>query len=114
MARLLREGLGARGLLHEEIGVEFAVVAGPHIRDGGANGPVHVGSTWNFIGGRTQSGQPLLNSECGNVWGYEGSTGDVDWSWDYHRMLNSFRRFPEVAGWLYTEHDEVINEWNGY
>ncbi|MGE5612431.1 MAG: glycoside hydrolase family 2 protein [Bacillota bacterium] len=72
------------------------------------------GSKWNFIGGRTQSDQPLLNSECGNVWGYEGSTGDVDWSWDYHKMMNEFRRHPKVCGWLYTEHHDVINEWNGY
>jgi hypothetical protein len=72
------------------------------------------GSTWNFIGGREQARQPLLNSECGNVWGYEGSTGDVDWSWDYHIMMNEFRRHPKVCGWLYTEHHDVINEWNGY
>jgi hypothetical protein len=72
------------------------------------------GSKWNFIGGRAQSGQPLLNSECGNVWGYQGSTGDVDWSWDYHIMMNEFRRHPKVCGWLYTEHHDVTNEWNGY
>jgi hypothetical protein len=48
------------------------------------------------------------------VWGYEGSTGDVDWSWDYHRAVNAFRRHPKLAGWLYTEHHDVINEWNGY
>lgn len=72
------------------------------------------GSGWNFIGGRKQARQPLLNSECGNVWGYEGSTGDVDWSWDYHIMMNEFRRQPKICGWLYTEHHDVINEWNGY
>jgi hypothetical protein len=72
------------------------------------------GSKWNFIGGRTQGSQPMFNSECGNVWGYEGSTGDVDWSWDYHIMMNEFRRHPKVSGWLYTEHHDVINEWNGY
>jgi hypothetical protein len=72
------------------------------------------GSKWNFIGGRTQGNQPLLNSECGNVWGYEGSSGDCDWSWDYHIMMNEFRRHPKVCGWLYTEHHDVINEWNGY
>ena len=72
------------------------------------------GSAWNFIGGRKQGRQPLLNSECGNVWGYEGSTGDVDWSWDYHEMINAFRARPEICGWLYTEHHDVINEWNGY
>lgn len=74
----------------------------------------HPGSTWNFIGGREQANQPLLNSECGNVWGYKGSTGDVDWSWDYHIMMDAFRRHPQVCGWLYTEHHDVINEWNGY
>lgn len=72
------------------------------------------GSDWNFVQGRLQGEQPLLNSECGNVWGYEGSTGDVDWSWDYHLMLNAFRRRLKIGGWLYTEHHDVINEWNGY
>ncbi|MEJ2504418.1 MAG: glycoside hydrolase family 2 TIM barrel-domain containing protein, partial [Gemmatimonadota bacterium] len=57
---------------------------------------------------------PNVNSEFGNVWGYEGSTGDVDYSWDYHRAVNAFRRHPAIAGWLYTEHHDVINEWNGY
>ena len=72
------------------------------------------GSGWNFVQGKKQDRQPNLNSECGNVWGYEGSTGDVDWSWDYHLMMNGFRRFPKICGWLYTEHHDVINEWNGY
>jgi hypothetical protein len=74
----------------------------------------HPGSTWNFEAGYKQDRQPVINSEFGNVWGYEGSTGDVDWSWDYHRAMNSFRRHPRIAGWLYTEHHDVINEWNGY
>ena len=74
----------------------------------------YPGSTWNYIGGHKQGNQPLLNSECGNVWGYEGSTGDVDWSWDYHIMMNQFRSHPKICGWLYTELHDVINEWNGY
>ncbi len=72
------------------------------------------GSTFHFEEGFEQGLQPNINSECGNVWGYEGSTGDVDWSWDYHRMINTFRMYPKIAGWLYTEHHDVINEWNGY
>jgi hypothetical protein len=72
------------------------------------------GSGWNYLGGRVQHGEPMLNSECGNVWGYTGSTGDVDWSFDYHAMIDAFRRHPKAAGWLYTEHHDVINEWNGY
>ncbi|MFL5581938.1 MAG: glycoside hydrolase family 2 protein [Gemmatimonadaceae bacterium] len=72
------------------------------------------GSGWNFEDPWTQGRQPMLNSEFGNVWGYEGSTGDVDWSWDYHMAVDAFRRHPKLAGWLYTEHHDVINEWNGY
>lgn len=72
------------------------------------------GSTWNYIDGHKQGREPMMNSECGNVWGYKGSTGDIDWSWDYHRMMDAFRRHPQVCGWLYTEHHDVINEWNGY
>jgi hypothetical protein len=74
----------------------------------------YPGSEWNYIGGRKQDDDPMFNSECGNVWGYKGSTGDVDWSWDYHIMMNEFRQHPLVCGWLYTEHHDVINEWNGY
>ena len=72
------------------------------------------GSPFHFEKGFKQGNQPNINSECGNVWGYDGSTGDVDWSWDYHRMINTFRKYPKVGGWLYTEHHDVINEWNGY
>ena len=72
------------------------------------------GSTHQYYKGFKQENQPFINSESGNVWGYKGSTGDIDWSYDYHRMINSFRKFPEIAGWLYTEHHDVINEWNGY
>ncbi len=72
------------------------------------------GSKANYIGGFVQGNEPMFNSECGNVWGYKGSTGDCDWSWDYHMMINAFRRHLQCAGWLYTEHHDVINEWNGY
>jgi hypothetical protein len=74
----------------------------------------YQGSSFHYEEGYTQGPEPNINSECGNVWGYQGSTGDVDWSWDYHRMINSFRTHPKVTGWLYTEHHDVINEWNGY
>ncbi len=72
------------------------------------------GSPWNFERGFVQGRQPMMNSEFGNVWGYAGSSGDVDWSWDYHMAVDAFRRYPKLAGWLYTEHHDVINEWNGY
>ena len=78
------------------------------------NDNTFVGSKFHYENGYLQTDVPNINSECGNVWGYEGSTGDVDWSWDYHRMINTFRKYPKIAGWLYTEHHDVINEWNGY
>jgi hypothetical protein len=74
----------------------------------------YSGSTWNFEKGYQQGAQPMINSEFGNVWGYQGSTGDVDYTFDYHKALNAFRNHPKLAGWLYTEHYDVINEWNGY
>ena len=72
------------------------------------------GSSKNYIGGRVQRDEPMMNSECGNVWGYAGSTGDCDFTWDYHLMINAFRRHLKCGGWLYTEHHDVVNEWNGY
>ena len=73
-----------------------------------------VGSEHNYKKGYRQRGDPMMNSECGNVWGYAGSTGDCDYSWDYHLMMNAFRRHLKCTGWLYTEHHDVVNEWNGY
>ncbi|MFN8344447.1 MAG: glycoside hydrolase family 2 TIM barrel-domain containing protein [Spirosomataceae bacterium] len=84
-----------------------------HLKNLTAN--TYEGSTFHFEKGYKQGkNQPNINSEFGNVWGYEGSSGDVDWTWDYHRSMNAFRKYPLVAGWLYTEHHDVINEWNGY
>ncbi|MBO7721923.1 MAG: glycoside hydrolase family 2 [Kiritimatiellae bacterium] len=74
----------------------------------------YAGSKRNFVTGQFQHGEPMMNSECGNVWGYAGSTGDCDFSWDYHLMINAFRRHLKCTGWLYTEHHDVCNEWNGY
>lgn len=74
----------------------------------------YPGSPFNFTEGNFQTDAPMINSECGDVWGYNGSAGDCDFTWDYHIMIDAFRRNPKCAGWLYTEHHDVINEWNGY
>ena len=29
-------------------------------------------------------------------------------------MMNEFRKMPKIAGFLFTEFHDVINEWNGY
>ena len=78
------------------------------------DGGTYPGTEFNFIGGNVAGDQPMINSECGNVWGYRRSAGDSDYTWDYHEMMNAFHRHPKVGGWLYTEHHDVINEWNGY
>jgi hypothetical protein len=74
----------------------------------------YPGSAYNYIGGNVQGTEPMLNSECGAVWGYSGSTGDIDITWEYHIMMNEFRKRPKIAGYLFTEFHDVINEWNGY
>jgi hypothetical protein len=74
----------------------------------------YPGSSFNYIGGNVQGNEPMFNSECGAVWGYEGSTGDIDITWEYHIMMNEFRKRPKIAGFLFTEFHDVINEWNGY
>ncbi len=74
----------------------------------------YPGSSFNYIGDNKQGNQPMLNSECGAVWGYSGSTGDIDITWEYHIMMNEFRKRPKIAGFLFTEFHDVINEWNGY
>ncbi len=72
------------------------------------------GSSFNYIGKNVQTDVPMFNSECGAVWGYNGSTGDIDITWEYHIMMNEFRKRPKIAGFLFTEFHDVINEWNGY
>jgi len=74
----------------------------------------YPGSNHNYIGENVQGNQPMFNSECGAVWGYSGSTGDIDITWEYHIMMNEFRKRPQIAGFLFTEFHDVINEWNGY
>jgi hypothetical protein len=74
----------------------------------------YPGSGWNYIGENVQGDEPMFNSECGAVWGYDGSTGDIDITWEYHIMMNEFRKRPKIAGFLFTEFHDVINEWNGY
>ncbi|MCI3920898.1 beta galactosidase jelly roll domain-containing protein [Paenibacillus sp. TRM 82003] len=74
----------------------------------------HPGSTFNYIGGHEQSDAPLMNSECGNVWGIENGAGDSDLAWHYRYMLNEFRRHDKMNGFVFTEFKDVVNEFNGY
>ena len=72
------------------------------------------GSTFNYIGGHVQTAAPLMNSECGNVWGIEGGAGDSDLAWHYRYMLNEFRKHDKLCGFIFTEFRDVTNEFNGY
>ncbi|MEK5280414.1 MULTISPECIES: glycoside hydrolase family 2 protein [Paenibacillus] len=72
------------------------------------------GSEFNCIGGNVQSDAPLMNSECGNVWGIEGGAGDSDLAWHYRYMMNEFRRHDKLCGFVFTEFRDVTNEFNGY
>ncbi|NHN33055.1 glycoside hydrolase family 2 protein [Paenibacillus agricola] len=74
----------------------------------------YPGSTWNYIDGHQQSDAPLMNSECGAVWGIDGSAGDSDLGWQYRYMLNEFRRHENICGFIFTEFKDVVNEFNGY
>jgi len=72
------------------------------------------GSSFNCIGDNVQSDAPLMNSECGNVWGFQNGAGDSDLAWHYRYMLNEFRRHDKMCGFVFTELRDVTNEFNGY
>ena len=55
----------------------------------------------------------MFNSESETCGATRAVLAFVDWSWDYHIAINDSRN-PKLSGWLYTEHHDVINEWNGY
>ncbi|WP_010274671.1 glycoside hydrolase family 2 protein [Paenibacillus senegalensis] len=77
-------------------------------------GKTFEGSSFNYCGGRVQSDAPLMNSECGNVWGIEGGAGDSDLAWHYRYMMNEFRKHDKLCGFVFTEFRDVVNEFNGY
>jgi len=72
------------------------------------------GSAYNFIGENRQTNAPVMNSECGMVWGVDGSAGDSDIAWQYHYMLNEYRLQHMLNGFIFTEFHDVVNEFNGY
>ncbi|MFD0671194.1 glycoside hydrolase family 2 protein [Cohnella sp. GCM10027633] len=74
----------------------------------------YPGSNFNYTNGNKQSDAPLMNSECGNVWGFVGGAGDSDISWHYKYMLNEYRRHDKICGFIFTEFRDVTNEFNGY
>ncbi|MBE6560785.1 MAG: glycoside hydrolase family 2 [Ruminococcaceae bacterium] len=74
----------------------------------------YVGSQFNYKEGYTMADVPCMNSECGNVWGIQGSAGESDISWQYKYMMNEFRLHDKLCGFVFTEFHDVVNEFNGY
>lgn len=74
----------------------------------------YAGSEWNYIDGNRNRCVPLINSECGMVWGVQDSAGDSDLAWHYHYMLNEYRLHDNLCGFVFTEFHDVVNEFNGY
>ena len=83
-----------------------------HIREVVAK--TYPGSDFNYIGENRQTDAPLMNSECGMVWGVDESAGDSDLAWNYHYMLNEYRLHEKICGFIFTEFHDVVNEFNGY
>lgn len=74
----------------------------------------YPGSDFNYVNGNVQSDAPLMNSECGNVWGIPGGAGDSDLAWHYRYMMNEMRKHDKMCGFVFTEFRDVTNEFNGY
>ena len=83
-----------------------------HIREVVDN--TYPGSEYNYINGNKQTDAPLMNSECGMVWGVDNSAGDSDLAFQYHYMLNEYRLHEKLCGFVFTEFHDVVNEFNGY
>lgn len=74
----------------------------------------YIGSKANYLEGYTMTDVPCMNSECGNVWGITGNSGESDISWQYRYMMNEFRLHDKLCGFVFTEFHDVVNEFNGY
>jgi hypothetical protein len=54
----------------------------------------YAGSTYNYVPGFQQRGQPLINSEYGGVGALDG---DVDTSWSFKFLTNELRRHGKLS-----------------
>lgn len=70
----------------------------------------HPGSGFNYVPGRVQGEQPLLNSEYGGI---GCRMGDKDVSWCFKFLTDLLRREPKVCGYVYTELHDIEWEHNG-
>jgi hypothetical protein len=70
----------------------------------------YPGSGWNFVPGRTQGRQPLINSEYGGIGAH---MGDRDVSHCLKWLTALLRGAERVTGYVYTELTDVEWEHNG-
>ncbi len=68
------------------------------------------GSAHNYIAGRTQQGEPYINSEYGYV---SAGAGDGDYSWGLLHATNALRVGEKMVGYIYTELTDIEWEHNG-
>jgi hypothetical protein len=71
----------------------------------------YAGSTYNYVPGFQQHGQPLINSEYGGVGALDG---DIDTSWSFKFLTNELRRHGKLSAYIYTELHDVEWERNGF
>jgi hypothetical protein len=71
----------------------------------------YAGSTFNYVPGFQQGGQPLINSEYGGVGALDG---DIDTSWSFKFLTNELRRQGKLSAYIYTELHDVEWERNGF
>ena len=70
----------------------------------------YPGSPFNYAPGWTQNDAPLMNSEYGGI---DAGMGDRDVSWCFHFLTNALRRHEQIAGYVYTELQDIEWERNG-
>jgi hypothetical protein len=71
----------------------------------------YTGSTFNYVEGFKQRGQPLINSEYGGIGCLDG---DRDVSWSFKFLTNELRRHSKISGYIYTELHDTEWEYNGF
>jgi len=71
----------------------------------------YPGSSFNYVEGRSQGTEPLINSEYGAV---SAGGGDRDISWGFKYQTNLMRRHEKIVGYIYTELMDIEWEHNGF
>ncbi|MFQ5809568.1 MAG: glycoside hydrolase family 2 protein, partial [Armatimonadota bacterium] len=69
------------------------------------------GSEFNYVPGRRQGTEPMMNSEYGGI---GARMGDRDVSWCFRFLTNELRLHEKMCGYVYTEHMDIEWEYNGF